>query len=63
MQPALGSILDGHWDGLLANGARIYDAGAYSAAFLWLFLSSSLSVAAVSFTRETYCQVREFNNK
>jgi MFS family permease len=63
MQPALGSILDGHWGGLLVNGARVYDATAYSAAFLWLFLSSCLSVVAVSFTRETYCQVREFNNK
>ena len=38
LQPLLGSILDGHWDGLLVNGARIYDADAYSAAFLWLFL-------------------------
>ena len=61
MQPALGSILDRHWGGLLANGARIYDAGAYSAAFLWLFLSSCLSVAAVYFTRETYCRVRDFD--
>jgi MFS family permease len=61
MQPVLGSILDRHWDGLLVNGARIYDAGAYSAAFLWLFLSSCLSVAAMYFTRETYCRVREFD--
>lgn len=61
MQPLLGSILDGHWNGLLVNGVRIYDAGAYSAAFLWLFLSSCLSVAAVYFTRETYCRVGEFD--
>jgi lipoprotein signal peptidase len=61
MQPALGNILDRHWDGLLINGVRIYDAGGYSAAFLWLFLSSCLSVAAVYFTRETYCRVREFD--
>jgi len=61
MQPLLGSILDGHWNGLLVNGVRIYDAGAYSAAFLWLFLSSCLSVAAVFFTRETYCRVGEFD--
>ena len=53
MQPLLGSILDRHWNGLLVDGVRIYDAGAYSAAFLWLFLSSCLSVAAVAFTRET----------
>jgi len=61
MQPLLGGILDRHWDGLLVNGVRIYDPGAYSAAFLWLFLSACLSVAAASFTRETYCRVREFD--
>jgi MFS family permease len=52
LQPLLGGILDAHWGGLLVNGARVYDAGAYSAAFLWLFLSSALSVAAVYFTRD-----------
>jgi sugar phosphate permease len=61
LQPLLGSILDRHWNGLLVNGVRIYDADAYSAAFLWLFLSSCLSVAAVSFTRETFCRVREYD--
>jgi hypothetical protein len=40
---------------------RIYDADAYSAAFLLLFLSSCLSVAAVYFTRETYCRIRKFD--
>jgi len=63
LQPLLGSILDGHWGGLLVNGARIYGAGAYSAAFLWLFLSSCLSAAAVYFTRETHCRIREFDGK
>ena len=59
MQPLLGSILDRHWDGWLVNGARVYQAGAYSAAFAWLFVSSCLSVAAVYFTRETYGRSRE----
>jgi MFS family permease len=61
MQPLLGGILDRHWDGLLVDGVRIYNAGAYSAAFLLLFLSSCLSVAAVYFTRETFCRIREFD--
>ena len=56
LQPLLGSILDRRWDGLLVNGARVYDADAYSAAFLWLFACSALSVAAVHFTRETGCK-------
>lgn len=60
LQPFLGSILDRHWNGVLVHGARIYDANAYSAAFLWLFVSSCLSIAAVYFTRETWCRVREF---
>jgi MFS family permease len=61
MQPLLGSILDRHWDGLLVNGARVYHASAYSSAFTWLFVSSCLSVAAVYFTRETHCRIREFD--
>jgi sugar phosphate permease len=52
LQPLLGGILDAHWGGLLVNGARVYDAEAYSAAFLWLFLCSAVSVAAVYFTRD-----------
>jgi hypothetical protein len=62
MQPLLGGILDRHWDGLLVNGVRIYHAGAYSSAFTLLFASSCLSVAAVYFTRETYCRLREFDD-
>ena len=61
LQPCLGGILDRRWDGLLVNGVRIYDADAYSSAFLLLFLSACLSVAAVYFTRETYCRIREFD--
>jgi sugar phosphate permease len=61
LQPWLGSILDRHWDGLLVHGVRIYNANAYSAAFLWLFVSSCLSVAAVYFTRETCCRVLEID--
>jgi sugar phosphate permease len=63
MQPLLGGILDRHWDGLLVNGVRIYHAGAYSSAFTLLFASSCLSVAAVYFTRETYCRIREFDKE
>jgi len=63
LQPLLGGILDRHWDGLLVNGVRIYNASAYSSAFTLLFVSSCLSVAAVYFTRETYCRIREFDEK
>ena len=59
MQPALGKILDSHWDGVLLNGARIYSSTAYSAAFVWLLVSSALSILMVLFTRESYCTVRD----
>lgn len=60
MQPLLGKILDYNWDGVLLNGARIYSSSAYSSAFIWLFLSTVLSVVMVVFTRESYCRIREY---
>ena len=58
MQPLLGKILDLHWQGNMVEGARIYGAEAYSAAFFWLFVSTLLAVAMVLLTRETYCRVQ-----
>lgn len=60
MQPVLGRILDSHWDGVLLNGARVYNSTAYSSAFIWFLLSAALSVVMVSLTRETYCRIRKF---
>lgn len=59
MQPVLGKILDSHWNGVLVNGARIYESTAYSAAFLWLLVSAAASIVMVYLTRESYCQIRE----
>ncbi len=59
MQPVLGKILDYHWQGVLDNGVRIYNSAAYSAAFLWFFVSVALAVVMLFFTRESYCRVRE----
>jgi len=58
MQPVLGRILDFHWDGVVLNGARIYSSTAYSSAFIWLLVSSVLSVVVVSLTRESYCRMQ-----
>jgi len=56
LQPGIGRILELHWNGGMANGARIYDVGAFQAAFLlsvgWTLLSCALS----SLTRETACR-------
>ena len=58
MQPVLGKILDLHWLGEIVEGARVYNQEAYSAAFIWLLVSSALAVVMVFFTTETYCRMR-----
>jgi sugar phosphate permease len=59
MQPMLGKILDSHWDGVLLDGARIYNSTAYSSAFIWLLVSSALSVLMVLFTKESHCRIQK----
>ena len=58
LQSALGWILDHNWHGAMANGARIYNAAAYDAAFVWLAISALGAVLSVALTRETYCRLR-----
>jgi MFS family permease len=56
LQPGIGRVLDQHWTGAMANGARVYGVDAFQAAFLlsvgWTFASCVLS----SLTRETGCR-------
>ena len=59
MQPVLGVILDRKWDGVIVDGARVYGSSAYSAAFIWLFICTALSVFMVMFTKESYCRVAD----
>ncbi len=59
MQPVLGKILDSHWQGTMFEGARVYNEAAYSSAFIWLVVCTSLSVVMVLFTKETYCRVQD----
>jgi hypothetical protein len=54
----MGWILDRNWQGAMIEGARIYDAAAYQAAFLWLGISAVGAVLFVALTRETYCRLR-----
>lgn len=58
LQSALGWILDQNWHGGMANGARIYNAAAYDAAFVWLAVSALGAVLSVLLTRETHCRLR-----
>jgi sugar phosphate permease len=57
-QSAMGWLLDRNWQGAMVEGARIYDAAAYHAAFLWLAISAVGAVVVVGLTRETYCRLR-----
>jgi hypothetical protein len=54
----MGWILDRNWRGAVIEGARIYDATAYHAAFVWLAVSAVGAVVFVALTRETYCRLR-----
>jgi hypothetical protein len=57
-QSGMGWILDRNWKGAMLEGARIYDAAAYHAAFLWLAIGALVGVVSVALTRETYCRLR-----
>lgn len=57
-QSAMGWILDRNWQGAMLDGARVYDAAAYHAAFVWLAISALGAVASVALTRETCCRLR-----
>ena len=61
MQPVLGKILDLHWLGTMAQGARVYNQDAYFSAFIWLLVSTSLAVVMVFFTTETHCRMRDID--
>jgi len=56
LQPGVGWILDRHWLGSTAGGARIYDAAAYQAGFSLIFGAIVLSLLLILFARETYCK-------
>lgn len=53
LQPAVGWLLDRHWRGATAAGARLYDAGAYQAAFSLMAACIVVSLCLLPFARET----------
>ena len=56
LQPAVGWVLDQHWTGTLAKGARTYDAAAYQAGFSLIVGCIVISLMLISFLRETNCE-------
>ncbi len=56
LQPAVGWMLDRHWSGASANGARLYDAAAWQAGFALMYACVILSLVLICFARETGCK-------
>jgi MFS family permease len=52
LQPLIGWLLDRNWSGAVADGARVYDAGAYAAALAVLPPLFALALLAALATRE-----------
>lgn len=58
LQPGIGMLLDRHWTGLMANGARLYTAEAYRFGFILSVGWALLSCLAILLTKETNCEQR-----
>jgi MFS family permease len=56
LQPAIGWMLDRHWSGASANGARTYSAEAFQSAFTMIVAWSVLCAALIALTKETRCR-------
>ena len=56
MQPLVGYMLDRHWDGTLAAGARLYGFAAYQWGFALMLAWGLVSLVLIALTRETYCR-------
>ncbi len=56
LQPAVGWILDRHWTGALAGGARTYDAAAYGAGFALIFATMVIAAFVLLFAGESHCR-------
>ena len=56
LQPLVGWVLDRHWQGQLAGGARIYDAAAWQSGFTMLVAFAAIAAVALLFARESHCR-------
>jgi MFS family permease len=56
LQPAIGLVLDLHWNGTLENGVRVYGLDAYRSGFLLMMGWLVLAVACAALTKDSRCQ-------
>ena len=59
LQPVVGMVLDARWEGLTAEGLRLYSLEAYQAGFSLMIGWAFLTVVFVALTRETFCRQDE----
>lgn len=56
MQPLIGWLLDKHWDGVMADGARVYSSEAFTTALTSLLAVTFVAFIGTLLLRETYCK-------
>lgn len=54
LQPAIGWVIDKHWNGLMAGGTRVYSIAALDAGCLLIPAWAGLALILLLFTKETY---------
>ncbi len=59
MQPTIGWLLDINWEGVMHDGARIYDAEAYAIGFSSLLVVMVLALISTFMLKETYCRSQD----
>lgn len=56
MQPAVGFMLDRHWSGAMAGGARVYDENAFRWGFSMMLAWGVVGLVLLALARETRCK-------
>lgn len=56
LQPAIGWVLDANWQGLTADGVRVYDLAAYRLGFSLMLAWLAAACVMLGLTKETHCR-------
>jgi MFS family permease len=58
-QVVFGALLDWNWDGLMANGARVYSAIDFQFAMKMFPISIIIALVAIAAANETFCRAKQ----
>jgi hypothetical protein len=56
MQPLVGVMLDGHWQGAMIDGKRVFDFASYQRGFSLMLIWGVVAILLLALTKETYCR-------